>query len=178
MRLARHPEHARVRHGDGDERDGVQDDEHTDRVRPPVRPVVRDGQRQTDARAAVEVVEILDGEQWSGRQRQSHRPQEEHGDPGLAHAQSLHAQREDDGDETVDGDEGQSEDAQLAREGREEAGELTQRAVSPHQVVDDVVATVRGVDASDDEQVHAHQQVAQRQVHDEERVDLVNRNKT
>ena len=175
MSLARHTEHASVRHGYDDEGDGIQDDEHADGVRPSVWPIVRYRQREADAGAAVKVVEILDGHQRRRGQRQRHAPQEEHGDSCLAHAQSLHAEREYYGDEPVYGDECQREDAQLAGERGQEARELTQGTVSPHQVIRDVVATVRGVDAGDDEEIHAHQEVAQRQVHDEERVDLLNR---
>ena len=172
MRLARHAEHAGVGERDDDERDGVEHDEHADGVRPARRLVGGDVQREADARAAVEVGEVVDVRERRRRQRERHAPQEEHGDARLAHAQSLHAQREDDGDEAVDGDEGQREDAQLAGERRQEAGELAQDGLAPQRVVDDVVAAVGDVDAGDYEEVHAHQQVAERQVRDEERVHL------
>ena len=172
MCLARYAEHAGVGGGDNDEGGGVENDEYADGVRPTGRLVACDVQRQTNPGAAVEVGEVVDAGEWRGRQRQCHAPQEEHGDSSFAHAQALHAQWEDDGNEAVDGDERKCEDAQLAREGRQEAGELAQDAVTPHQVVDDVMAAVGDVDTGDDEQVDPHEQVAQSQVRDEERVNL------
>lgn len=84
----------------------------------------------------------------------------------------MHLQREDDTDEAVQSDDCQREDRQLAGEGRDEAREATEVRRAPRPVVDNVDSAIIRVDNCDDEEVHAHEEVSQSEVSDEERVNL------
>lgn len=68
---------------------------------------------------------------------------------------------------------GQREHGQLAGKRAYETGHVAHGAPAPVRVVDEVHAAVVPVDHGDHQQVRAHQEVAQRQVDDQERVHLI-----
>lgn len=68
---------------------------------------------------------------------------------------------------------GQRENGQLAGERADETGNVAHGALPPVRVVDEVHAAVVPVDDGDHQQVRAHEEVAERQVDDQERVHLI-----
>ena len=125
-------------------------------------------QRKTHTRAAVKVLEVIQADQWEQRHDEDQHPHRAHHDGRFFQTEAFEFEREDYANEPVEGYDGESKDRQLAGEGGDEAGEATQVAFLPELVVDDVDAAVVGVDDGDDHQIHAHKEVADGEVGNQE----------
>ena len=166
--VAHGQEDEHLAHGYQDEQDQVQNAHDGEGILPAVHDVPGDGQRDADARLAVETPVVGHRQQWNRGQSEAHGPGYPACDLGRLPSEANGRERIAKNEETVKRDEADYESGHLAGQQRQAAGDLTKHAALPRLVVPDVVAVVQPVCSADDDQVYAHQKVGHAEVGDKD----------
>ena len=117
--------------------------------------------------------EIFESQNWYHSQQDGDEPHDSHYEVRHLESALSEGQRVHDADVPVQSYHRQRQHGHLAAHRADDARHVALPALAPRLVVRQVVAVVHLVPGADDEQVDAHQHVGEREVFDEERVDLV-----